>query len=250
MIVTLTIADKQWSADFNKPLDISIPLRAGANNVNAFYIPPVIIEPFSIGNFVGDVMQGGSCNVNNIVFNPHGNGTHTECVGHIAKEKFTINQSLKEFFFIAKLITIVPERKENDQVITLRQLSTALRNEKPQAVIIRTLPNLDDKLTRQYSGTNPPYLDSESTSFLVKSGVKHLLLDVPSVDREDDGGKLSAHHAFWQYPENTRMDCTITELIYVPDVIEDGTYLLNIQIASFENDASPSKPVLYRLLNT
>jgi arylformamidase len=36
-------------------------------------------------------------------------------------------------------------------------------------------------------------------------------------------------------------------MIYVPNSIFDGTYLLNIQIASFENDASPSKPVLYML---
>ena len=77
---------------------------------------------------------------------------------------------------------------------------------------------------------------------------QHLLLDVPSVDKEDDGGKLSAHHAFWRYPENTRSDCTITELIYVSDSIADGSYLLNIQIASFENDASPCKPVLYQLM--
>jgi len=247
MIVTLSIHNKQYRADLSKALDISIPLRAGEKNVNAFYIPPVTIEPFSMGSFVGDVIQGGSCNVNNISFNPHGNGTHTECVGHIAKEKFTINQCLKEFFFVAKLITLSPEKKGEDRVVTGNQLKAALGAEKPQAIIIRTLPNTDDKLNRQYSGTNPPFLDAEAASFLAKSEVKHLLLDVPSIDREDDGGKLSAHHAFWKYPENTRMDCTITELIFVPNVIEDGTYLLNIQIASFENDASPSKPVLYRL---
>ena len=74
------------------------------------------------------------------------------------------------------------------------------------------------------------------------------MLDVPSVDREDDGGKLLAHHAFWRYPQQVRKDCTITELIFVPDNIADGTYLLNIQIAIFENDASPSKPVIYKLV--
>ncbi|MGO3156445.1 MAG: cyclase family protein, partial [Mesonia sp.] len=29
--------------------------------------------------------------------------------------------------------------------------------------------------------------------------------------------------------------------------VEDGNYLLNLQIASFHNDASPSKPVLYKI---
>jgi arylformamidase len=74
-----------------------------------------------------------------------------------------------------------------------------------------------------------------------------LLLDLPSVDREEDGGNLLGHKAFWQYPENPRSACTITELIYVPSEVPDGDYLLNIQIASLELDVSPSKPVLYAL---
>jgi hypothetical protein len=77
--------------------------------------------------------------------------------------------------------------------------------------------------------------------------VEHLLIDMPSIDREMDEGKLLAHHAFWQYPENTQFHKTITEFIYVNNEIIDGTYLLNLQIASFENDASPSKPVLYKI---
>jgi hypothetical protein len=40
---------------------------------------------------------------------------------------------------------------------------------------------------------------------------------------------------------------TITD-DFVSDEVKDGTYLLNLQIASFENDASPSKPVLYAIL--
>jgi hypothetical protein len=44
--------------------------------------------------------------------------------------------------------------------------------------------------------------------------------------------------------KEARLNATITEMIYVKDVVLDGTYLLNLQITSFENDASPSKPVL------
>jgi hypothetical protein len=47
---------------------------------------------------------------------------------------------------------------------------------------------------------------------------------------------------------DARLEATITEMIYVPDNV-DGSYLLNLQIASFENDASPSKPVLYSVFN-
>jgi len=255
----ISLLGKSISVDLNDPIDISIPLRAGEENVNAFYIPPVRIEPFRMGNFTGDVNQGGSCNVNNIFFNPHGNGTHTESVGHISKEPFTINRCLKKFFFIAKLITVLPEELNGDKIITKDQLLSSLSSPSspayrqagglpsPDALIIRTFPNPADKMIRKYSGTNPPYLHHVAAQWMAENGIDHLLIDLPSVDREDDDGKLMAHHAFWQYPAKTRTNCTITELIYVPDTIPDGTYLLNIQIASFENDASPSKPVLYKI---
>ena len=78
-------------------------------------------------------------------------------------------------------------------------------------------------------------------------GVKHLLIDLPSVDKEKDDGALLAHKAFWNIPKAPRLDATITEFIYVPDTIEDGTYLLNLMIAPFHNDATPSKPILYKI---
>ena len=84
--------------------------------------------------------------------------------------------------------------------------------------------------------------------FIRERGIKHLLIDQPSVDREHDEGKLLAHKAFWNYSIKERLDATITELIYAPDSIPDGYYLLNLQIAPFENDASPSKPILDRFL--
>ena len=64
-----------------------------------------------------------------------------------------------------------------------------------------------------------------------------------------------AHKAFWNVKDinnlnsDARLEATITEMIFVADEIKDGSYLLNLQIASFENDASPSKPVLYAFLN-
>jgi len=50
-------------------------------------------------------------------------------------------------------------------------------------------------------------------------------------------------------PENPDYTRTITELIYVPNSVTDGEYLLELQVAAFENDASPSRPVLYNIYN-
>ena len=201
---------------------------------------------------------------NNIFFNPHGHGTHTECLGHITNDFFSINQSLKQFFFSAKLITVEPEKIGEDYVITKESISTSLNvtsldrastslSVTNEALIIRTLPNQKEKKSRKYSNTNPPYLSEEAAIFIRESEIQHLLIDLPSVDKEHDEGKLLAHKAFWNVKDthnlnsDARFNATITEMIYVPDEIEDGSYILNLQIASFENDASPSKPILYKI---
>jgi len=249
MIITIQHKGKTYSTNLNEPLDLSIPLTTGTHNVNAWYSPPVRIEPVVMGDWVGDVKRGGSVNFRNVFLNPHGNGTHTECVGHISKENYTLNQHLKTFFFLAEVITIAPEKVDGDLIITKQQIEKSCRHSNTEALIIRTVPNKAEKLTHHYSNTNPAYLHHEAATWMVENGIKHLLLDLPSVDREKDDGKLLAHHAFWQYPHTTRLDCTITELIYVHDQIADGLYLLNIQITALENDASPSKPVLYHLVD-
>ena len=40
---------------------------------------------------------------------------------------------------------------------------------------------------------------------------------------------------------------TITEMVFIPDEVEDGDYLLNLQIAPFFADAAPSRPILYKI---
>ena len=246
MIATIEIKNQHFKFDLGQPLDLSIPIMAGKENVNAFYIDPVTYIPFKAGSFIGDVNQGGSCNVKTITINPHGNGTHTETVGHISKDNFPIRNALKRTFFTAVVITISPDKKNGDKVISLSQVSQ-LNLQNAEALIIRTLPNSVEKKTFQYSGTNPTYMSSDAAMYLASNGIDHLLLDFPSIDKEDDGGLLTAHHAFWNYPQNPRANCTISELIYVDNSIEDGFYLLDLQFAAFDIDASPSRPILYRL---
>jgi arylformamidase len=194
------------------------------------------------------VSEGASTNFNNIQFNPHAHGTHTECVGHITREFHSINEFLKTFIFTAKLISLEPVKNGEDHVITEEQVRDVFEKGEAEAIIIRTLPNYIEKRSRHYSHTNWPYLEESAARYLRVCGVKHLLIDLPSVDKEKDEGKLLAHKAFWDHPKNTRMDATITEMVYVPNKVEDGDYILNLQVASFENDAAPSRPVLYKLL--
>jgi len=239
--------------DLSKPIDISISISNTDANPIAWYIGKPEIKPVVSGDWVGSVKEGASTNFNNIFFNPHGHGTHTECLGHITKDFYSINQCLKQFFFLAELISIEPEVQGEDLVITKNQIENGLNGEVPEALIIRTLPNSVSKKSKNYSNTNPPYLEEAAAIFIRESGIQHLLIDLPSVDKENDKGKLLAHKAFWNVKDvnhlnaDARFNCTITEMIYVADEVQEGSYLLNLQIASFENDASPSKPILYKL---
>jgi kynurenine formamidase len=249
MIIRIDSGSKKFTADLSRPIDISVPIKNGEFNPNCYFAEPVQFAIISSGDFVGSVKLGGSVNYQKLTITPHGNGTHTECYGHIAPdESATIRRCLNDFHFMAQLVTVTPEEvASGDKVITTKLLDISVLETNIQAIVIRTLPNTDDKKLARYSNTNPPYLDADVAKTLFSHGVEHLLIDLPSVDREVDGGELASHKAFWQYPDATRSNATITELIYVPDVIPDGLYLLNLQVISLEMDASPSKPVLYKL---
>jgi len=255
MKATIHHHSQSFTVDFSFPIDISLPLTANGHNPVAWYLGQPAIEPVTMGDWIGKVSKGSSTNFNNIFFNPHAHGTHTECLGHITKDFYSINDALKEFFFLAEVITITPEVQGDDFVITKSQVQAALNGKNPEALVVRTLPNEEVKQSKNYSNTNPPYLQEAAAAYIRECGIAHLLIDLPSVDKEKDEGKLVAHKAFWNVHdiinlnEDARHKATITEMIFVPDVVHDGSYLLNLQIASFDNDASPSKPLLFQILD-
>jgi arylformamidase len=241
--------NKNYLVDLDQPIDISLALQNNSEAASAWYCPPTDISPVMTEFFVGDVNKGGAVNFRNITFNPHGNGTHTECVGHISKEFYSINQCMKRFFFLAQLVSINPEKRGADSIITFEQIKASFqKKDKSEAFIVRTLPNTADKTHRQYTNSNPPFIEPEAMNWLYEEGIRHFLIDTPSVDKELDDGKLIAHHTYWNYPNNPRLDATITELVYVPNQVQDGLYMLNLQMAAIENDASPSKPTLYSII--
>lgn len=235
-------ANHTYNTDLEQGLDISIPV--GRNHgPEAFYLQQADFITVEAGGFVGNVARGGSCNVENICFNAHGNGTHTECAGHISKEAVFIKDVLKNSFFLARLISV-----EVKNSITKEDIENAFAQnaEKCQALVVRSLPNDDSKKTKNYSGSNPPYFTAKAIQYINQLGIQHLLTDLPSLDKEDDN-QLLAHHAFFKPDGAWNLHKTATEMIFVPDDVADGLYFLNLQTAAFESDASPSKPLLYKL---
>ena len=249
----LTLSDKSF-IDTNEPIDLSIPISATGNSVRAWYLDKPEIVPVRSNGFLGSIEEGGSVNFRNIFFNPHGHGTHTESCGHITQKVYSVNSVVKVYFYKALLISIEPESIRNeeygtfDRVITYEQVKKTLSGKRNiEALLVRTLPNDSLKLEKNYSETNPPYFEQSIVDLLNENTINHFLTDLPSVDRELDGGLLSFHHRFWNVPENPNLERTITELIYVDSTVEDGEYILDLQLAPFENDASPSRPILYKI---
>lgn len=245
MKTTVQLENETVSINLSQPMDISTTVQNNAG-VGAWYIDQPKITHVEVDGYVGNVKLGGSTNFNDVFFNPHSHGTHTECIGHITKEFHSVHDVLKAgTFFKTQLITVDPEKRREDLVVS-NELIGKLENG-IQAVIIRTLPNTDEKLSKNYSNTNPPYLLEEVAIRFRESGIKHLLIDLPSVDKEKDNGKLLAHKAFWNFDGEQRTEATITELVYVDHSIEDGIYLMDLQIAPIKNDAAPSRPILYKV---
>ena len=264
MEASLTIDGRTVRFDPKDVIDISIPLNFNGSQPNAYGVSTATSEPCVSGELVGDTRQGGSCNFESYSFIPHCNGTHTECIGHITNERISVRSSLRDVLIPARLITVDPDRgsdtsetystavEESDRLITKRKLESAGVVSAPGlALIVRTLPNDDRKLGRRYIDEVPAYFTNEAMQFIVECGIVHLVVDLPSIDRLYDEGKLSNHRIFWNVEQgsfernpDTRVAATVTELIYVPNRVEDGDYLLNLQIAPFASDASPSRPIL------
>ena len=249
----------------------------------AFGLPRTTAAPVVVGSWIGSVSSGASVNCPAVSLVAHSAGTHTECVGHATLRTVTLRDILPaHLLFPAVLVTVEPTRlnardddlyvgsQPGDAVVTRSLLSTALERcaqdvgighdkwkalLRGGAVAVRTRKWQDTNMAAyDWSGTNPPYLTPSAVALLCDAGVEHLLVDLPSLDREYDGGKLQTHRRWWGLPPkrpdghdatdpwSTR---TATEMLAVPDACGDGLYILNLNVAPIALDAAPSRPLLY-----
>ncbi len=267
MICTVTLGTARYDVDLGTGYGIGIPLNFHGPQPNAYDVPRAASKAFEGGNFIGDTRRGGSCNFETLTLTPHCNGTHTECIGHLTQERISIERMLPGTFIPATLVSVpvlpsstVAESYScgygpEDKLITRTALQQAVGAVNPRfidSLIIRTLPNLTDKLSQQYAGIPAAFFTIDAMEEIVGLGVSHLLVDIPSLDRADDGGRMAAHRVFWGLDADATdvtsaaaVRRTVTEMIFVPDHIRDGQYLLDLQIAPFVSDAAPSRPIIY-----
>ena len=262
------VEGRRLNADFAQPLSIAIPLDFDGPQPSFYNAPAATSRPYREAGFVGDTRAGGSCNCEQLTLVPHCNGTHTECVGHVTDDRVAITERLRGGIVLALLVSLHPVAASStgedsdplpaasDLLVTAESLERAFAahpGPAPRALVVRTLPCNAARLTQAYRGSAPaPYLSRQAASWLVAHGIEHLVLDLPSADRADDQGRLTAHRLFFGLPaggrhahDAVRPDVSITELAWVAPTIRDGWYLLDLQIPAFLTDAAPSRPLLY-----
>ena len=235
------------TVNFSKPIaDLSL---AVSDVARAWYIEAPSFSPVVLGDWTGSVAKGGSVNFFNVQFNPHAHGTHTETAGHITEKRHSINAHFRDFMTKSLVLTVLPKggciRFEDFQTVWTQAQEKGWTYA-AKSIIFRT--SHDEKsTTKAHSGTDWPFLEAAIGNFLREQGIDHLIIDQPSVDQEEDGGALACHHAFWGPQPETSLHRTITELAHIPQTVADGPYALLLQVAPIENDAAPSRPLLYSL---
>ncbi|HYM42147.1 MAG TPA: cyclase family protein [Steroidobacteraceae bacterium] len=270
MNARIALEGREIGIDAAHPVSLAVELDFAGPQPRHFAAPRASARPFEAPGFAGSVERGASCNCEVLTLIPHCNGTHTECVGHLTRERLDVSRIAPFGFLPALLVTLTPEPaatcgeasspapQAGDLLLTRRALERAWPATLPfavRALIVRTRPNGPDKRSRDYSGHNPPYLSQQAAALIVERGVRHLIVDLPSIDRSHDQGVLSAHRLFFGLPPGatelaraTRADATVTELAFVPEELRDGPYLLELQLPALAGDAVPSRPLLYPLL--
>ena len=270
-VALISFGNVEVRVDLANPVSLAIDLDFSRPQPRHFGAPSATSHPFAVPGFSGSVAHGASCNCQVLTLTPHCNGTHTECVGHLTREPVDAHRVAPLGLLPALLVSIEPvdakASKEStdpaphdgDQLITRQALEksglAAMQpGTTPGALIVRTLPNTSAKRHQDYSDSTPPYLTREAANLLVERGIEHLVVDLPSIDRSHDEGRLTAHRIFFGLPpgatalaQAARAHATVTELAYIPDSTPDGPYLLELQVPALGGDAVPSRPLLYRL---
>lgn len=257
----------QGDWDMKSPLPCSVVTRSPGSDVSAWGIPAAEATPFKAGDFVAAVRAGGSINCDVWTVTVHSAGTHTETIRHIQDEGPHIDElhfppmqsclvlRVEPVAFKGSRESYLGSWGVEDRVITRASLSRAeaslapeIRRAPATALLIAT-GTIGENDDARFDERPAPYLTAEAMTWIRNHRrVKHLLVDLPSVDKLWDGGHLCSHKLYWgtdftpvRWPART-----ITEFVRVNSIITSGLYGLQMSVAAWHSDAAPSRITLYR----
>jgi len=211
----------------------------------AFSLPASEREPLVA------VSNEGGVNCDLLTLCVHGAGTHTESPRHVYGEGLPAYRAAPDDFILAQVFDCkrVPKSEAKDAYAGQSSdedfMVERASFEELHAGVVAVIARVYDVLVDDFSQSNPAYFSDEAMRHLRAQGVRHFLTDLPSVDRENDGGKVSAHKSFFGSADAER---TITELCDLR-ALSPGLYALSLQVPAFESDAAPSRPIVFRALD-
>ncbi|MFA7480714.1 MAG: cyclase family protein [Vulcanimicrobiota bacterium] len=247
-----------YHLELHNGIDISLPVRFDEAGLQVFGAQPARMEPYRAGEQALEVREGAGCNCPVFHFSAHLHGTHTECVGHLSRRFFAVQEVAgHRGIQTALLVSVEPSRVEeceesylpslhsHDLVVTRQTLESKLEGGgQAEALIVRTGWDF---------AAPPAFFTNQAMALIAEWGFQSLLVDTPSVDRLEDEGRLSNHHIFWGVEQGSHeviepSPKTITELVRIPGEVKDGLYALDLNIGNILADAAPSRPVLYEMV--
>lgn len=242
---------------------MTIAVRRGAEGPSAWGIPAATSTPFTAGDFVASVAAGGSVNCDVWSLTVHSAGTHTETALHVVKDGApTIDQIEFAPLIDAVVVNVAPvplaatgesypgEARPEDHVVSADALRTAFDGlsvpiDGALVVLTGTLRTDSDA---HFSDEIPPYFTTEAMRWIARvARPRHLLVDLPSVDRLWDGGLVANHKEFWGVATD-HVACperTITEFVRAAPEATTGYAQLQLSVSSWRSDAAPSRVTLH-----
>ena len=229
---------------------------------NCFHMPPLEITTVEIaGKFIGDVHKGGSCNVDEIKYIPH-SITHIETSAHILSNKnhsCTIDKVNPKYFSGLTYLMDFSKTKMTENLIGWNMIQKKLLKLKLPIthLAIKTSASL---LSQHYDFSDKDFIaiDPKAAKELHEFSFKNknlncLILDLPSIDTENDNGKLLAHRNFYGIPEKiTEYDDKegriIIELAYF-NKLKEGYYYTIMTPPKMVTNAVTTDISLYPIVN-
>jgi kynurenine formamidase len=236
-----------------EPLSVSreVYFKGETRSPNAFHLTPITSKTVEFeGQFIGDVSRGGSCNVDTLQYVPHGL-THLETSAHIlgpeAHPPTVKDIPVEKLSGIVFLIDLSQPGEESAQLVPRAAVQAKLeQNTLPISLLaIKTraslLPQDYDFSGKNFLALAPGTAKGIHDYTVCSSRIQCLILDLPSIDPEKDGGKLLAHRHFFGLPETgtnagDKEKRALVELAWFANLTE-GYYYAVITPPRFETNA-------------
>ena len=269
------VADSAWH-------DAAVRIRPDGASPHAFGLPAAREVPFPIGGGrVLRVEDGASVNCDGLHLHPHGDGCHAESVAHVLPADDA--RALAGRAMLAAtppllcglLLDVATEplgatgeryaglHDAADRVLARRALERAWQDARAvaldlpvEALLLRVYrPPLAESF--DFSGSAAPYPTAEALDLLVGLGARWLIVDLPSIDREDDGGSTPNHRRWWGLDggDGHALDGPpalrgIVELARFPAALPAGPVAVALGLAPIESDAVPAGLRVARLVRS